>query len=167
MSISSTIEYDHGKIMKLFFHIEELGRGETPLRAPFFNKLKNEVLILHRAEEKVLYEALEDKGKTGQIVHEMEDENKTIEQVVRIMERQKMNSGEWHKSLARLKKLVTHHIRKEEKRLLPRAGKAINPEDSQDLEHELGDAKQEQWKVGVSTDTHSIKSDFFETAHAA
>ena len=167
MSIASTIAYDHEKIAKLFYHIEQLGREETPLRAPFFNKLKKEVLILHRAEEEVLYDALEGNGKTDEIIHRLGDENKTIEQVIHAMEREKMNSEKWHKLLMRLKKLVTHHMRVEEERLLKRAEKTVKPSKSEALEEEFNDFKQEQWKVGVSVETHSIKSDFFQTAHAA
>ena len=115
MSLSSSIRYDHDKIAKLFFHIEQLGRKKSSLRKPLFNKLKSEVLILHEAEERVLYNSIEKGAKAGAIVQDLESENVTIKCVIKKMDAQKINSAQWHKLFLRLKKLVIHHAKIEEK----------------------------------------------------
>lgn len=164
MDIKNNIQYDHEKIKKYIFDIEALGRSDSALRKPLFNMLRNELLIVQKAEEATLYDALEARQRDGKLVDKLETENETIRSLLKAIKKSEPNSDEWHDNFVKLKHHVINHFDKEERKLLPNAEKALPTEE---VAQSFDDKKRALWNTKTMVEEVSACEDFSKTVRQA
>lgn len=166
MSLQSKIHYDYDKIKKILFDIEALGRKPSKLRKPLLGMLRQEYLVLQKAEEETLYDVLEDEKKTADLVHELEDENETIDGLLDKLDKTPDTDSGWFQNFSKLENLMVRHIEKEEKKLLPRSKKLLDSAELEDIEEELVEAKRDNWNISLQDDVIEIENDFANSVRA-
>ena len=160
MSVRSLIEYDHQKIKTLMGDIEMLGESKSLLRAPLFRRLKNELMILNKAEEDVVFPAASDGENPPDILKKMHELHTKIEEHLQKLETLEETTQDWQTEFSKLKKLVDADFALEEKGLLRHVEKRLSKDGQSKLEERLKDAKKEEWDVGVDVDPTDLKDDF-------
>ena len=70
MDIYGYLKKDHDEVKDLMRVIEELGNSESEKRSELFNKLKEEVLVHSKVEDRLFYERLSSFSETkGKVQH--------------------------------------------------------------------------------------------------
>ena len=147
MNIQKKVEYDQEKIKMLIADIENLGTEATDLRKPLFHKLKQEIHVLHTAEEEVVFEVVQDDAE--EITDALESENKKINQIMQDIEKTPENDNQWHDEFARLKEKVLSRIEHEQDDLMPIMDKSLGDQESEALAEELSEEKDDQVNVDI------------------
>ena len=164
MDIKKNIEYDHEKIRKYIHDLDAMGRSDTALRKPLFEMLRKELLIVQKAEEETLYQELERRNEANSLVHTLEDESDTIKSLLKSLEKCEPNSEDWHSDFKKLKRKVFQHFDKEERKLLPKAQRALPAEE---VAEEFDDEKRALWKTSTLVEKVSAVEHFSRTVRAA
>ncbi len=165
MNMFADIEYDHEKIKTLIYDIIALGDGDAELRQPLFDKMKKELLILHRAEEKTLYAVLDQQKSTHDIVENLQAENETIETLLDKLTHLDDNKETWQANFEKLQSIVFRHFDKEEEKLFSKTEKILEPEQIEQIAERLHETKTSMWKTRLIMHPISLMSAFFKKVH--
>ena len=162
MSVYQNIAYDYDKITALIYDIRNLGRKATPLRIPLLHMLEREVLILNRAEKRVLYRPLEEIGISKNLVSKLENQAREIEKQFYEIESLKENSEEWHKAFEALAENILMHIETDQEDFFPLADGLLKKISPMALEEKLANEKNRQWGVGLEVQKISPTAIFMQ-----
>ena len=147
MNIQKKVEYDQEKIKMLIADIENLGTEQTDLRKPLFHKLKQEIKILHAAEEEVVFDAVE--GDAEETIESLESESKKINEIMQQIEKTPENDNQWHDGFEQLKAKVLERIEHEQDNLMPIIGENLGAQESENLAEELSEEKDDQLNIDI------------------
>ena len=147
MNIQKKVEYDQEKIKMLIADIENLGTDKTDLRKPLFHKLKQEIKILHAAEEEVVFDAVEDDAE--ETIESLESESKKINEIMQQIEKTPENDNMWHDGFAQLKAKVLERIEHEQDNLMPIIDENLGDQESENLADELSEEKDDQLNIDI------------------
>lgn len=139
MSIIDMIKRDHDEARELMETITL--EHDAREAAETFEELKTALLAHAKTEEEVLYPALARQEETHELVLEAKEEHTLAEQLLDELERGDSSDEAWHAKFVVLKTNVEHHMREEEKELLPKMKKMLNREDMDVLAEDFEEAK--------------------------
>ncbi len=146
-TIQKSIKKDHDVLRKLTKELENAIEDESPERKAIFNRLAKELLAHSKAEEKILYDTLLEDGDEdlNKRVEEGKEEHHVIEVLLKEMKLLNTNDVHWEAKFEVLRENLEHHLKEEEKDILPDSKKVIdNKEESAELSEEFKDEKSKQ-----------------------
>jgi len=130
MDIISALESDHEEIRGLFKALLKDEQLEMADRKTLFPSLRTKILAHAEAEEKSLYEPLEQRGLLHDEVMEGREEHRLTAQMIDDIETAKLEDDEWMAKVKVLKDVLVHHLEEEEKSMFPEARKAFSSKDA-------------------------------------
>jgi len=137
-NIISLLEVEHRQVEQLFVAAEKTDHTNT---YKCFNQVY-EVLSLHtRAEEQVLYSAMQEYEATKKYVEEAEKEHKEAKVLLEEIKELKPSDGEFKTKIGELKKSVQQHIKKEENEIFDAILQCINEDKLTELGQDFQKAK--------------------------
>ncbi len=146
-TIQKTIRMDHDKIRKLVKELEKALENKSTDREGIFNNLASELLAHSKAEEKILYDTLKEEGNEdlNKTLAEGKEEHHLIEVLIKEMRFLSPDDKQWDAKFEVLRENLEHHLKEEERDILPDSKKLIgNKEESKELAEEFLDEKQEE-----------------------
>ncbi len=146
-TIQKSIKKDHDVIRKLVKELETAIKDESKERKAIFNHLATELLAHSKAEEKILYDTLLEDGDDdlNKRVEEGKEEHHVIEVLLKEMKLLNTNDVHWEAKFEVLRENLQHHLKEEEKDILPDSKKVIDDkEESIELSEEFQEEKSQQ-----------------------
>ena len=129
MDIRDLLKQEHKEAVDLATRICE---SHDPAEArELFNELKLALTLHSRAEERVVYRALEksDVPAAQDIGHEGEIEHSLLDHLMDQMSRGRADSDAWQARAKVLKELLTHHVTEEHEEMFPQLGRLFSAQE--------------------------------------
>ena len=126
MDIYEYLKNDHDFFKNYLDKILALGMEDSPVKLELFKELKYQIMIHSKAEEKVLYDELNQSSKEikEQIEHSKK-EHKEVEEKLEQLSDDSLAGAAWFQVLKSLQNSLTHHIQEEENELFPKSKKIL------------------------------------------
>ncbi len=133
MNVFDILKEDHKKVSGIFEKLEPTTERAVKTREELFARLKTELDVHARVEEKVLYPVLEQIEKTHEITLEAFEEHRLVKQLLAELDDTAKDSEQWMAKLTVLKENVEHHVEEEEGDMFKKAQSALSKEQIEDL----------------------------------
>lgn len=141
MDAFELLKKDHKKVSQLFKEIEAAS-GQT--KKEIFGRLKIELDVHAKVEERIFYPALENKDEARDITLEAYEEHKVVKDLLGELETSNAPEDEWDAKLTVLKENVEHHVEEEEGELFSKARQALSKQEIEELGVEMEAEKASQ-----------------------
>ncbi len=142
MSIYSYLKKDHQLVKDLMAKIDALNDDDTAERMKIFHKLKDEIIIHSKAEEKVFYKPLEKEPETKDEIPHAEDEHAEVEMMLEELSNEGLSASAWNKKFQKMCKALLHHIDEEEGEIFTDAKKELSAQEAMAMEEAMRKEKQ-------------------------
>ena len=156
MDVFKLLKQDHQEVKQLFKKIEETSDGAIKTREKTFKELARELAVHASVEERIVYPRLQEIENLEDMVKEGIEEHHVVEQLMEEIAQLSADDEQWMPKVTVLKELVEHHVEEEEKELFPKASKALD----QDEAEELGQTVEEE-KKEILSGKHPAAKDIF------
>jgi hypothetical protein len=133
MNAFDILKEDHKKVSAIFEKLEPTTERAVKTREELFARLKTELDIHTRVEEKALYPVLEQIEKTHDITLEAIEEHRVVKHLLGELDNMAKDSEQWMAKLTVLKENVEHHVEEEESDMFKKAQSALSKEQIEDL----------------------------------
>lgn len=133
------IEADHREVEKLFAEIEN-AKGAKKAQE-IFNQIYKELNLHTKAEELVLYPAMQEYEETQEYIEEAEQEHNSAKILLEEMKALSPNDSEFKDKMQQLKEAVMHHVEEEEEEVFEAVRDCMDDKELQELGQEFQDAK--------------------------
>lgn len=151
MDIIEMIKNDHKQIGAILDRLCDTTEAAVKTREELFPKLSELLLTHSKAEEKALYQTIENEEKTHDLVLESFEEHSLIENLLTDMAAMDVSDEHWTAKLSVLKENVEHHVDEEESELLPMVKKMYTAEELEEMADEF-----EQYKEDIGLEVEDI-----------
>lgn len=138
MDILKEIVHDHREIEDLFHRINGSQRGKHEI----FNELVAKLEAHTQAEEEVLYSRVKVSDREGELyrqVMEGFEEHQIARHLIADLLLPSLTNDRWQAKLTVLREMIEHHVKEEERDLLPEAKKAFSPEEREEMGRAFSD----------------------------
>ena len=143
------LQEDHDRIKGLLDDLSDTsGRGKKS-REQSFRRLRDQLIPHMRAEEQVLYPALERNAESREIALEALEEHHVADLVLSELSTLTLTDEHWAAKLKVLEELLEHHIEEEESEVFDAAEDIFDETQLEDLARQIRAVKQEI-KAGVT-----------------
>lgn len=146
MSIYDVIKDDHRKVEKLFAEIKRI--DDPDKRYDCFDRLKEELLAHAKAEQKHFYDKVK-KGDLAEDIGHAEEEHHDLEAMLAIIQDLEPSNKTFMKKVADLEDAVNHHVREEEREIMPKARKILGDDASNELARQFQREKRHLQQGGL------------------
>jgi hemerythrin-like domain-containing protein len=143
MSIIEMLKEDHKEVSEILDRLCETTEAAVKMREEMFDELKTALITHSKAEEKALYQTVENEDEVHDIILESFEEHALIENLLIEMSNLDVSEETWTAKLAVLKENVEHHVDEEESELLPKVKKMFSSDELDDLAEEFTQFKEE------------------------
>lgn len=147
MNIVDLIKRDHDEAKEL---METIALERDPAQAmESFGELKTALTAHAQAEQEVLYPAMKVIDETRELTLEAYEEHALAMQLMDELEQEDASSETWRAKFMVLKTNVEHHVREEEKELLPKAKRLLPKDEMSTLAEDFEEARARYEGVAV------------------
>lgn len=143
MSIYVKIINDHELAKKIYEQISTLAEDNIEKLKELFKRLKNELTLHNKAEEKVFYAHLRNHPKTKDIIPHSIEEHEVVEALFEELESLSFDHPEWMDKLEMAMNDVMHHMEEEENKIFNLAKEIISKDEEKKLGEGMDKAKKE------------------------
>ncbi|MGA9772504.1 MAG: hemerythrin domain-containing protein [Blastocatellia bacterium] len=133
MNVFDILKEDHKKVSGIFEKLEPTTERAVKTRQDLFARLKAELDVHTRVEEKVLYPVLEKIEKTHDITLESIEEHRVVKRLLAELDNMEKDNEQWIAKLTVLKENVEHHVEEEETDMFKKAQSALSKEQIEEL----------------------------------
>lgn len=120
------LKADHKTVKDLLKQLEDTSERATKKRNILFDKLKNEIQLHTKVEEKLLYPRMKQEKITTSLVLESYEEHHLVDHIITEIESTDFSDPVWKAKLTVLKENLLHHIKEEETDLFPKVKKVLD-----------------------------------------
>jgi hemerythrin superfamily protein len=152
MDAFELLKKDHKKVSQLFKEIEEAS-GQR--KKEIFARLKTELDVHAKVEERIFYPALENKDEARDITLEAYEEHKVVKDLLGELDSSNAPEDEWDAKLTVLKENVEHHVEEEEGELFSKARQALSKQEIEELGVEMEAEKASQLGGPARSETNT------------
>ena len=143
MSIVDLIKDDHKEVQHIIDRLCGTSDNAVKTRRALFADLRRLVLTHAKAEEKALYQSVENEEDLHDIILESFEEHSLVEKLIRGLEKVDPHDEAWAAKFSVLKENIEHHVEEEEGQLLPKIKKLLSKEELEELAEEFLQFKKE------------------------
>ena len=133
MNVFDILKEDHKKVAGIFEKLEPTTERAVKTREELFARLKTELDVHARVEEKALYPVLEQIEKTHDITLEAIEEHRVVKHLLAELDNMAKDNEQWIAKLTVLKENVEHHVEEEESDMFKKAQSALSKEQIEEL----------------------------------
>ncbi len=133
MNVFDILKEDHKKVSGIFEKLEPTTERAVKTREELFARLKTELDVHARVEEKALYPVLEQMEKTHDITLEAIEEHRVVKHLLAELDNMAKDNEQWIAKLTVLKENVEHHVEEEESDMFKKAQSALSKEQIEEL----------------------------------
>lgn len=133
MDIFEEIKHEHEEIKAILSEMEKSKPSQAKTREKLVGKLKKQMIPHHKAEEKYFFKILFDETDEAVKIHEGIEEHRSIQNVLKDLEKVAPGEEKWEGIFKVLKEQVEHHIEEEEEEILSAAQQVIDGERAQNV----------------------------------
>lgn len=129
MDIREVLRKDHQEALQIAQQIEQT---DEPMQAKQLFEQLREAMVKHsRAEERIVYPALEDSGdeEAGELVREAAVEHELVDLLFERMMRMRTGSDNWKARASVVKELMEHHIEEEQGEVFQKLGELFDADE--------------------------------------
>lgn len=141
MDAFELLKKDHKKVSQLFQEVEAAS-GQT--KKQIFSRLKTELDVHAKTEERIFYPALENKEAAREITLEAYEEHNVVKDLLAELDNGDPAQDEWDAKLTVLKENVEHHVEEEEGELFSKARQVLSKQQIEELGVEMEAEKASQ-----------------------
>lgn len=142
MDLYDILMKDHRTVEDIFEKIDNSGKRAFKTRQQLFDKLRMELELHTRLEERIVYPDFKKHPGTEKFVGESLEEHGEVKRMLRDLGRMSPEAAEWPERIAELKKAVMHHVDDEEGKIFPVARKEIPDEEAEKLAKRVAEMKE-------------------------
>ncbi len=144
MNAIDLLKADHRKVRSLFREFEQAGNGKSSKKKGVGDQILIELEMHSRLEEEMFYPALEERLRGGkrEVVMEAEEEHRIVDALVKELKAMEPGDDRYTPRFTVLIENVEHHIKEEEKEMLPDAEKTLGKQ-SEELGMQMERRKEE------------------------
>ena len=142
MDIYSLIKKDHQEVASLFRRLKA-AEGFSETSEQLFAQLREELDLHARAEERVLYSALQEAKGTQELVAAALDDHKLVQELLDELAVSRMDDEVWNEKLDMLGEHVEDHVEEEEGNVFDVARQLFSAAQVAELAQRWQTAKQE------------------------
>jgi hemerythrin superfamily protein len=139
--IFSLLRKDHRKVEELFSKLEDTTEKASKTREELYDKLRSELQIHTRAEEKAIYPELKKNEVTEEIGFESVEEHDIVKFLMGKLDKTPCDTKEWTAQVTALKEVVEHHVEEEEKDMFKKMRRAFSKEELDQMGVEFKNVK--------------------------
>lgn len=141
MDIYEYLKMDHEHVNSLFKQFE---KSKVPARkVQIATMIAQELLVHAKSEQEMFYKALEPHFESRpEVLHGIKEHAEIEDQIIVVLDSKNMASG-WQKNVEKLKDLVTHHVKEEERDIFKEAKKVLSDEEAYELKEKMHYLKQD------------------------
>jgi len=125
-TIYEYLKKDHKKVSDLFADFEQT--QEKAKKKEILEKIMDELVVHAHSEQDTFYVALENHSQTKTDGSHGRKEHKEIESQIESLKKSSSLEKDWEGEVAKLKKLVEHHVQEEENKIFDDAKKVLSQE---------------------------------------
>jgi hemerythrin-like domain-containing protein len=148
MDIVDLILEDHQKIMDLFKKISNTPDVNTDERTSLFGELRSALDSHTVAEERNLYEGLENNDELREKILESYEDHKVVASLLQSISEMEVNDPDWIARIEVLRENVETHIEEEERTVLPVAQIAISDAERGEMGNDMESLEDEIVSAG-------------------
>ncbi len=119
---------EHRTVEQILERIDETTERAEKKREELLLKLRKNLVVHMKSEEKVLYPVLLDNKETKELALEAIEEHNVAASLLRELDVTPKDSEKWHAKFSVFMENVTHHVEEEEGELFPTAHKVLGPD---------------------------------------
>jgi hemerythrin superfamily protein len=133
MDIREALRQDHQEALQIAQQIEQ-SDGEAPAKE-LFEQLRDAMTRHSRAEERIVYPALEDSGddEAGDMAREAAVEHELVDLLFERMMRMRTGSDNWKARATVVKELMEHHIEEEQTDVFQKLGELFDQDELEQM----------------------------------
>ncbi|KTD22320.1 Alr3199 protein [Legionella lansingensis] len=137
MSIYTYLRRDHRRVKDLLQQIEELDPDQISLRDELFNKLKTQVILHAKAEEKIFYSPLQRFSLTEEEIKQAREEHAEVEKMLERLSERDFKGAAWFQLFESMANILRHHIIEEETQIFEDAETELSSDKAQEMERAM------------------------------
>jgi hemerythrin superfamily protein len=133
MDIRELLRQDHHEVLQMAQQISQT--DDTVEAKKLFEQMREAVVKHARAEERILYPALEDSGddEAGEMAREAAVEHELVDLLFERMMKMRTASDNWKARASVVKELLEHHIEEEQKDVFQKLGELFEEEELEQM----------------------------------
>jgi len=162
MNAISLLKRQHKEVEKLFKKSERLEAEYAEGKVECFEEIADQLAAHAEIEEKYFYPASKLSDTASLLEEAVQDHLKMKRLIASIMEHEDPSSEEFDAGLKELKKSVLHHVREEERQLMPRVSKLLTKQEldalGEEMEEEFEELLQQEPRREVLSQTQQPAS---------
>jgi hemerythrin superfamily protein len=133
MDIRELLKQDHDEVLQMAQKISQT--DEAAEAKKLFEQMREAVVKHARAEERILYPALEDSGdeEAGEMAREAAVEHELVDLLFERMMKMRTASDNWKARASVVKELLEHHIEEEQGEVFQKLGELFEDEELEQM----------------------------------
>jgi hemerythrin superfamily protein len=143
MDVFKLLKQDHREVHQLFQKIEDSSDSAIKTREKTYKQLARELTMHASLEERIVYPRLRQLEKLEETVREGIEEHHVAEQLMEEIAQMPADDEQWMAKVTVLKEMIEHHVEEEEKELFPKAAKALQKDEINELGQTVAEEKKE------------------------
>ncbi len=143
MDVFKLLKQDHKEVHNLFKKIEDSSDSAIKTREKTYKELARELTVHARLEERIVYPRLRQLEKLEETVREGIEEHHVAEQLMEEIAQMPVDDEQWLAKVTVLKEMIEHHVEEEEKELFPKAAKALEKDEIEELGQTVAEEKKD------------------------
>lgn len=143
MDAITMLKEDHQVVEKIIHKIENTTERAQKTREEEFSKLKRNLELHTKIEEKLLYPVLKQHKETHLKSLEALVEHNVVDVLLEQLSQEEVDSEEWTAKFLVLKENLMHHIKEEESILFPQAKQILNESQINNITEEIKKMKKD------------------------
>jgi hemerythrin superfamily protein len=155
MDIVDLIKDDHEQVATLMEKLSTTTEEDTDDRETLFNELRSALEAHTQAEERIVYERLEDEDTMSSIIAESYEEHTLVAELLQSLSEMEFNHEEWGDKFAVLRENVEHHVEEEESEVLPYLADAVNDDEREEMADDMKTLEDEIMSAGPESVTQT------------
>lgn len=132
-SIYEKLEQDHEMASELLEQLTQTTESDLEKRKLLFHRLKNEVTLHSKAEDKTFYAALAEHEEIRDLVSEGREEHEVVTELLTELDQMSKDNPGWTSKLSELKDNIDHHVAEEESEMFSKARELLSEEEAEAL----------------------------------
>jgi hypothetical protein len=132
-SIYEKLEQDHEMASELLEQLTQTTETDVEKRELLFHRLKNEVTLHSKAEDKTFYVALAEHEEIRDLVLEGREEHEVVTELLTELDQMSKDNPGWTTKLTELKGNIDHHVAEEESEMFSKASELLSEEEAEAL----------------------------------
>ncbi len=133
MNIFSILKAEHDEVKALLEKAEDTTMRAEQTRKELFEKIYEALMLHAKAEQRSLYDRLDQDKEFHELLLEAEEEHHLVERSLNEIEGTHSDDERWKAKITVLKEILEHHVKEEEEEMFPRAKKLLSKEEQETL----------------------------------